>query len=146
MSILRFFFVVLFIPNIISQIIPIDFNSIVDQSHQQSHYVSNVDYNLTPQKMLEQISSSLISNQTNRCEQDFKDILDAASKYETWAIKIIDSWGKPLPSGILSGNVYWVGNYDECLQDLYLPSNKSFVSQPFDTQYCESIYLDNRRS
>ncbi|CAF5177198.1 unnamed protein product, partial [Rotaria sp. Silwood1] len=53
-----------------------------------------------------------------------------------WALKVLDAWGKPLPSGLLKGNTYWVGNYDECIQPMYSPNNKTFLSQPFDTQYC----------
>ena len=132
--------------NTISQIVPLLSDVLVDQLRQQQHYTSfdvnnYVDYNRTPQQMLEQMSSLLSSNETNVCEQDFELILQAALKREMWAMKIIDAWGKPLPSGVLSGNVYWVGNYDECLQEMYLPNNKSFVSQPFNTQYCKYIYL-----
>ncbi|CAF2710964.1 unnamed protein product [Rotaria sp. Silwood2] len=53
-----------------------------------------------------------------------------------WALKVLDAWGKPLPSGLLKGNTYWVGDYDECIQPMYLPNNKTFLSQPFNTQYC----------
>jgi hypothetical protein len=101
-----------------------------------------VDYNRTPKQMFEQMSALLSSNATNVCEQDFGLFLRAVLKREMWAIKIFDAWGKPLPSGVLSGNVYWMGNYDECLQEMYLPNNKSFVSQPFNTQYCKYIYLN----
>jgi hypothetical protein len=55
------------------------------------------------------------NNKTNACEQDFEIILQAALKRDMWAIKVITSWGKLLPAGVLSGNIYWVGNYDECL-------------------------------
>ncbi|CAF0747409.1 unnamed protein product [Adineta steineri] len=86
--------------------------------------------------MLERISSSFSSNTTNVCEQNFEIILQGVLKRDMWAMKILDAWGKPLPSGILSGHVHWMGNYDECLQQIYLPTNKSFVSQPINTQYC----------
>jgi len=135
------------IPNIISQIIPFRLDSAIEQLRQQQRYTrldlnNYADYNLTPKQMRERMSLFLSSNKTNTCEQDFEMILQAALNRDMWAIKVIDAWGKPLPSGILSGNTYWVGNYDECLQDLYVPDNKSFVSQPFNTQYCMYIYLN----
>ncbi|CAF4351428.1 unnamed protein product, partial [Rotaria sp. Silwood2] len=55
------------------------------------------------------------------CEQHFIELIQAASHYDAWALKILDSWGKPLPSGLFKGNIYWTGNYDECLQQMYLP-------------------------
>ncbi|CAF4855020.1 unnamed protein product [Rotaria sp. Silwood1] len=67
---------------------------------------------------------------------DFEILLQAALNRDMWALKVLDAWGKPLPSGLLKGNTYWVGNYDECIQPMYLPNNKTFLSQPFDTQYC----------
>jgi len=75
------------------------------------------------------------------CEQDFQTIITGALQFETWALKVVDAWGKPLPSGLLRGNVYWTGNYDECVEQMYLPDNKSFVTQPFDTQHCTYNYL-----
>ncbi|CAF3060708.1 unnamed protein product [Rotaria sp. Silwood2] len=51
-------------------------------------------------------------------------------------MKVFDAWGKPLPSGLLKGNVFWLGNYDECINPLYQINNKSFVRQLIDTQYC----------
>ncbi|CAF4095985.1 unnamed protein product, partial [Adineta steineri] len=86
--------------------------------------------------MLERISSSFSSNTTNVCEQDFEIILQGILKRDMWAMKIFDAWGKPLLSGLLSGHVHWMGNYDECSQQMHLPTNKSFVSQPINTQYC----------
>lgn len=139
MSTLVFLFFFSLISNSICQIVPLLSDIVINQLRQQqydytSFDVNNyLDYNLIP----EQMSSLFSSNETNTCEKDFELIFQAAMKREMWAIKIIDAWGKPLPSGVLSGNVYWVGNYDECLQEMYVPNNKSFISQPFDTQYCK---------
>ncbi len=54
-------------------------------------------------------------------------------------MKLIDAWGKSLPSGLLTGNTYLVGNYDECLDALYQIEDKSFLQQPFDSQYCKYL-------
>ncbi|CAF1432064.1 unnamed protein product, partial [Adineta steineri] len=112
--------------------------------HQHSNFTSLLDDISTYTIALNEISSyiSLFSNnEVTQCEQDFEIILQAILKRDTWALKVFDAWGKPLPSGILKGNTYWVGSYDECLQPMYLPTNKSFISQPFDTQHC-TLHLD----
>ncbi|CAF1061127.1 unnamed protein product [Adineta steineri] len=112
--------------------------------HQHSNFTSLLDGISTYTIALNEISSyiSLFSNnEVTQCEQDFEIILQAILKRDTWALKVFDAWGKPLPSGILKGNTYWVGSYDECLQPMYLPTNKSFISQPFDTQHC-TLHLD----
>ncbi|UJR38468.1 hypothetical protein I4U23_031136 [Adineta vaga] len=141
MSALIRFGLLFFIPNIVCQVIPLRFDFAIDQLRSKQHYTSldidnYLEYNFTPDELLERMSSSLSNNKTNECDHDFEMILQAVMKREMWAIKIIDAWGKPLPSGVLTGNVYWVGNYDECLQDAYSPTNKSFLLQPFKTQYC----------
>ncbi|CAF1056631.1 unnamed protein product [Rotaria sordida] len=70
------------------------------------------------------------------CERDLEILKTAAFQRQLWAMKVFDAWGKPLPSGLLNGNMYWIGNYDECINPLYQINNKSFVRQPIDTQYC----------
>jgi hypothetical protein len=64
-------------------------------------------------------------------------LIEAATNRQLWALKVLDSWGKPLPSGLLKGNLYWSGDYDECIEPLYQYTNKSFLKQPFNTRYCE---------
>lgn len=127
----------------ISQIIPFRFDQAIQRLNQyekfspEEHIKDHLQYNLTPEKISEYISATISNNKTNKCEQDFNLVLDAAPKEQMWAMKILDAWGKPLPSGVLKGNVYWVGDYNECLQPMYYPTNKSYISQPFDTQYCK---------
>ncbi|CAF1070859.1 unnamed protein product [Rotaria sordida] len=70
------------------------------------------------------------------CDQDFVELIEAAIRQDRWALKVFDSWGKPLPSGLLVGNFFWIGNYDECIQPIYSPESKTFVKQPFDTLHC----------
>ncbi len=122
------------------QRIPLRLDLAIAKFGQYQHFtpadiLNDVPYSITLTEMSVRMSS-LSSNQTTMCEQEFEMIVEAALQRDMWALKVIDAWGKPLPSGILKGNLYWTGNYDECLQQLYLPENKSFVQQPFDTQYC----------
>ncbi|CAF1187897.1 unnamed protein product [Didymodactylos carnosus] len=127
-----------------SQIIPLRFDLAINRLLQYQHFslanlIKDVDYNLTPEQMLEYMSLSLSNNETSPCERDFEITLQAALNRHTWALKVFDAWGKPLPSGILKGNVYWVGNYDECIRPMYDSANKSFISQPFNTQHCTLV-------
>ena len=80
---------------------------------------------------------SFSTDQNTTCERDLHRLVFAASRRELWALKVFDAWGKPLPSGLLKGNIFWLGNYDECVDQLYQINNKSFLRQPFDTQYCK---------
>ena len=91
---------------------------------------------IRPELFLEKIVLS--PNENTTCERDLNRLISAASRRELWALKVFDAWGKPLPSGLLKGNIFWLGNYDECVDQLYEIDNKSFVQQPFDTQYCKS--------
>jgi hypothetical protein len=134
------------IPNIICQqdyqTIPLRYDVAINylKQFQHSNFIDLVNdvpkYTITHDKMSSYLSS-VSNNATTQCERDFEIIIQGILKRDTWALKTIDAWGKPLPSGILKGNLYWVGDYDECLHPMYVPTNKTFVSQPFDTQYCE---------
>ena len=89
---------------------------------------------------LDQMLSHLLSsNATTICEREFGMIVESTVRRELWALKVMDAWGKPLPSGLLNDNTYWTGNYDECIQPLYQSTNKKFLSQPLSTQHCASI-------
>jgi len=142
-----FLLLVLFsIPNIICQrdyqTIPLRYDAAIHhlKQYQHSNFLDLLDdvstYSITTNRMSSYISS-VSNNETTQCERDFDIIVQGVSNRDMWALKVFDAWGKPLPSGILKGNIYWVGSYDECLQPMYITSNKTFVSQPFDTQYCE---------
>lgn len=88
-----------------------------------------------PQFLFNRIRS--LENESSACEKDLDMILEAALQQKLWSLKILDSWGKPLPSGLLNGNIFWLGNYDECINLLYQERNRSFVHQPINTQYCK---------
>ena len=125
------------LPYAFSDVIPTRFDLLIGRLRQYQH--SDFAHLLDDASTfaIDSVSSLPSNNQTTQCERDFQLILEAVTKRDLWALKTIDAWGKPLPSGILKGNVFWIGNYDECLHPLYQSTNKSFLSQPFDTQYCE---------
>ncbi|KAH8412946.1 hypothetical protein KR009_006919 [Drosophila setifemur] len=48
------------------------------------------------------------------CLSDMTQWMNGLASRQYWAMKMIDSWGS-FPSGILTGNVFDLGNFDECL-------------------------------
>lgn len=52
--------------------------------------------------------------------------LNTKTNLEYYFISVLDSWGK-IPSGILNGDLYELGDFDECL-DIEAPNN-------FEPQY-----------
>ncbi|KAH8326529.1 hypothetical protein KR067_009928, partial [Drosophila pandora] len=48
------------------------------------------------------------------CLRELADFSMALSTGQYWALKMIDSWGF-IPSGVLTGNMYDLGNFDECV-------------------------------
>ena len=94
----------------------------------------NLDDNLFSPNMWGIVADSLNSSLFT---QELTYLFNGTQRKDMWAMKLIDAWGKPWPSSILVGNLYWVGNYDECLNPLYQITNKSFLQEPFTSQYCE---------
>jgi hypothetical protein len=86
-------------------------------------------------------NASFSTNRSTNCEQELEILINATLQRELWALKVFDAWGKPLPSGLLKGNIFWTGSYDECVDQLYTTNNKSYVRQPIDTQYCISNFF-----
>jgi hypothetical protein len=109
-------------------------------------YLNNMNYlastwitSVRPELLLN--IAALPNNQSTGCEHDLEILINATVKRELWALKVFDAWGKPLPSGLLNGNIFWIGNYDECVNPLYQENNRSFVRQPIDTQYCMLTFI-----
>ncbi|XP_016989158.2 nose resistant to fluoxetine protein 6-like [Drosophila rhopaloa] len=48
------------------------------------------------------------------CLSDMNALMNGLRVGQYWALKMIDSWGS-IPSGLLNGNMYDLGNFDECL-------------------------------
>lgn len=115
--------------------IPFRFDLIINRI-QQYQYISAENLNeIRPFNEIPTVLSSI--ENSSQCDKDFSRIIEESAKGQLWALKVIDAWGKPLPSGLLKGNSFWTGNYDECIQNYYQPLNKSFLIQPVGTQYCK---------
>ncbi|XP_043653156.1 nose resistant to fluoxetine protein 6-like [Drosophila teissieri] len=48
------------------------------------------------------------------CLNDLAALMTGLSNGQYWALKMFDAWGSK-PSGLLTGNMYDLGNFDECL-------------------------------
>ncbi|EDW98154.1 nose resistant to fluoxetine protein 6 [Drosophila yakuba] len=48
------------------------------------------------------------------CLSDLAALMTGLSNGQYWALKMFDAWGSK-PSGLLTGNMYDLGNFDECL-------------------------------
>ncbi|XP_017145313.1 nose resistant to fluoxetine protein 6-like [Drosophila miranda] len=49
------------------------------------------------------------------CLADMAQFMQALTAGKLWALKMIDAWGS-IPSGVLTGNAYHLGNFDECVK------------------------------
>ncbi|XP_043065192.1 nose resistant to fluoxetine protein 6-like [Drosophila ficusphila] len=77
-------------------------------------------------------SFSLSADQKDlECQQDIAALINGLSTNKIWAEKLIDSWGS-IPSGLLTGNTYDLGNFDECLSINQVISS----SQKISGKYC----------
>lgn len=83
------------------------------------------------------IAEALEEATQGRCREDFRAYLEGFAKQERWAMNMFDSSVK-FPQGILAGNSYQLGNFDQCLSDdfgqycLIQISSNSFAKE---TQY-----------
>ncbi|EDV53996.1 nose resistant to fluoxetine protein 6 [Drosophila erecta] len=60
------------------------------------------------------LDSRVPSVQDMLCLSDLTALIAGLSNGQYWALKMFDSWGSK-PSGLLTGNMYDLGNFDECL-------------------------------
>ena len=47
--------------------------------------------------------------------------------------------GKP-PSGLMNGNLKWIGNFDECIAIKAMVNNSGEISFPYGGRYCVSSF------
>ncbi|GBO33131.1 hypothetical protein AVEN_66545-1, partial [Araneus ventricosus] len=71
---------------------------------------------------------------SNKCAEDLKYVFENLLYPAGWAIKMLDSYGKP-KSGILAGNLKWLGQYDECVE-IQAPSKENTNVGGFSGKYC----------
>lgn len=76
-------------------------------------------------------------NVSSLCLNHTKLFLEALVNKEQWALRMLDSMGKP-GSGLLDGQVHWVGNWEECLevQASFFVDNSTGIIHPYKGKYC----------
>nr|XP_017008645.2 nose resistant to fluoxetine protein 6 [Drosophila takahashii] len=88
--------------------------------------------NLLPQNIdYDSIDIRVMETDDTRCQEDMTEILGGLKAGSYWALKMLDSWGS-LPSGLLYGTFYDLGNFDECLEIHQQISS----SQTIQGKYC----------
>ncbi|CAD7090161.1 unnamed protein product [Hermetia illucens] len=71
------------------------------------------------------------------CRSQFKELFDRFNSGDTWARKVLDSWGNLPPGGHLAGRFVDLGNFDECMSQTY---DLGGVDNTFIPQYCLASY------
>ena len=75
------------------------------------------------------------NNVSSECSAQISHFVQGLVKKETWAIRILDAFGKP-PSGILEGNFVWIGDYRECI-------NVTNSQYNWTSKFCSITKSDN---
>ncbi|GIX95601.1 hypothetical protein CEXT_586171, partial [Caerostris extrusa] len=92
------------------------------------------DFIHTFQKSINPILLDLLMNTAStKCYEDVIYLFENLASF-SWAIKMLDSYGKP-ESGILLGNLKWIGEYDECI-NAYAPQKEDTNMGGFHGKYC----------
>lgn len=76
------------------------------------------------------------SSISNKCSDGIKRVIKAFGKLELSAVKMLDSWGRFPPSGMLQGTYTSFGSYDECLEI-------NFDNSKTQTQYCTLLFSNS---
>ncbi|XP_060604940.1 nose resistant to fluoxetine protein 6-like isoform X2 [Ruditapes philippinarum] len=87
----------------------------------------------------ELLSSGILDNPlfevSSLCLNHTKLLIKALTQRETWAVKMIDSTGKP-GSDILEGNFRFVGNWEECRGVHAVENDTNMITNPYTGKYC----------
>ncbi|CAF3832680.1 unnamed protein product, partial [Rotaria sp. Silwood1] len=81
------------------QTFPLRLDAIINELHRQKQTLLNTD-DLSYAGTIDELYVQLLStnNRTTACEKDIEILVKAVLRRDMWALKVIDSWGKPLPS------------------------------------------------
>ncbi|CAF1474248.1 unnamed protein product [Rotaria sp. Silwood1] len=92
---------------------------------------SNIEFNETYPWLNQDL---IIDANESNCSRDIHLLIKDLNTRQIWALKTLDAWGK-FPSGVMQGNIYWIGSVYECGHHLR-GLNNSIVEQPFRTRTC----------
>ncbi|XP_078335726.1 O-acyltransferase like protein-like isoform X2 [Crassostrea virginica] len=92
---------------------------------------------LTP---VEQFLPKLDNTQlSDKCYNDTMIYLNSMLQGKKWAVKIFDAVGKP-PTGTLTGNLHFIGSYDQCLAIKAEKASSSQHLSTTNTRYCRATF------
>ncbi|GIY73997.1 NRF domain-containing protein, partial [Caerostris extrusa] len=98
-----------------------------DKEHLKD-FIHNFDKSIIPMLL-----DLLMETASHKCYNDAIYTYENLKSFN-WATKMLDSYGKP-GSGILLGNLNWVGEYDECI-NAYAPQKENTSIGGFHGKYC----------
>ncbi|CAF3405306.1 unnamed protein product [Rotaria socialis] len=115
----------------------VSFVNIIPRIIANGRYVKeNINHsNFILNPALPSINVDFLSNaNSSNCSRDIQLFSHDLISQQLWALKTFDAWGK-IPSGLMQGNMYWIGSVYECRH--YLRGlNNSVIAQPFKTRTC----------
>ncbi|XP_062582716.1 O-acyltransferase like protein-like [Saccostrea cucullata] len=79
------------------------------------------------------------STLTDQCYSDSMIFLNNLLRGKKWAVQMFDSAGKP-PTGTLTGNLHFIGSYDQCLSITPQSSSDGGQLTTTDTRYCRATF------
>ncbi|CAF1020152.1 unnamed protein product [Rotaria sordida] len=136
MKFLWYFFLIILI-RIKAESLSLSFINIIPSIIANGRFIKEniINSNIILHTTLPSINVDLILNANeSNCSRDVQLLAHDLINEQTWALKTFDAWGK-LPSGIMQGNIYWIGSVYECQHHLR-GFNDSVIIQPFKTHTC----------
>ncbi|KAK2175029.1 hypothetical protein NP493_758g01001 [Ridgeia piscesae] len=82
------------------------------------------------------LHSQTLMNVSSACRNDSLALIEAFLQRQYWAITVADANFK-LPTGVLQGDLKWLGSYSECL-NVTVPITRHHQEGLFKTHYCSA--------
>ncbi|CAG9854231.1 unnamed protein product [Phyllotreta striolata] len=80
-----------------------------------------------------------VAGGNSQCTRDMRTVVNEALRMKQWALEMIDATAKP-PTGLLAGNIFMHGNFDQCLN-----IEENIKGNVIRGQYC-TVFLTSSKS
>ncbi|KAF8796918.1 nose resistant to fluoxetine protein 6-like [Argiope bruennichi] len=122
------------------------FTKIIQKSAEHIHVLENLklaseedknilkEFEASVPKNIYPILIDLFAKTSIKCWRDLIYLFENIKSPDGWSLKMLDAYGKP-ESGILLGNLKWIGEYDECLSS-FAPPKKNTTVGNYHGKYC----------
>ncbi|XP_042904054.2 nose resistant to fluoxetine protein 6 [Parasteatoda tepidariorum] len=97
-------------------------------------YLKLIDYQTIISLLMNNIFAASPNSSCDRDLKYVKENINFKDIQNSWALKILDAFGKP-ETGILEGNLKFLGDFDEC-KSVYAPKKKNSDAGNFHGKYC----------